>query len=1108
MKKSIAAEMGRKVSRSADNGKKTGKRMSGLALFLVLFLLRFVPCMGESTTTSVNVSGRINGAIAVDPVGQSEGFSCIMYDNTNGLPTSEANAVAETGDGFIWIGSYSGLIRYDGNDFERMSSTNGIANVMCLYVDSRDRLWIGTNDSGFAVMEHGEFRIWGKKDGLPAASVRSIAEDGDGVMYVATTGGLVTVSTEMEIRPVGDRRTDKVFVPDLRVANDGSVWGLTIAGDVFTARNGRLTDYLGQEEYRFDSINEIFPDPEVPGSAYIQTTKQEVYHGSLEKGFADRTEVDAGQLGVIQEFEYIDGKLWICGGNGIGVLDDDGPHKLTNLPMNSSVCRVITDYEGNLWFASSRQGVMKIVPNRFSNLNERYGLPESVVNGTCLYQGLLYIGTDKGLTVVGENGTVPQLMVKNRASGSGTEQEKTDLLELLKESRIRSVIRDSQDRLWISTWRGPGLLCVSNGEMTVYNEANGLISDRIRSVYERKDGSIMAFGGGGASIIADGKVTVSYGEENGLANSEILTAVEGSSGDIIFGTDGGGIYILSTGGNGESLRQIRTEEGLSSDIVMRIKKDPVRKMYWIVTGNGLAWMTEDYQVTTIKDFPYSNNFDLYVNRLGEVWVLSSNGIYVCSADRLMKNTETDPLHYSKDNGLPCIATPNSYSHLTDGGDLYIAGLTGAAKVNIEKTFENVSDLKISVPYIEADGKEVYPDETGAFRLSSDVQKLTIYSYVYNYSLTNPQVSYYLEGFDRDEVTVSRSELTPVTYTNLSGGNYYFILKLNDPMGHGAKKISVPIIKVRAFYEKPLFYIIVTLAAAGLLAGGISLYIRRKMNALEKKHHEKAEKERISTELRMARQIQEGMIPSVFPAFPDRTEFDIYASMEPAREVGGDFYDFFLIDEDHLGILIADVSGKGIPAALFMMISKVILQSCAMLGRSAGEILTKTNEGLCSSNRLEMFVTVWLGILEISTGRITAANAGHEYPVLKQGERFELLKDRHGLVIGGMEGIQYREYIIALRPGDKLFIYTDGVPEAINRNRELFGVNRMVSALNRNPDGTPQEILAEVRLAVKQFSGDAEPFDDMTMLCLEYRGPGENRDHSDNKDDEDNKKEGT
>ena len=249
----------------------------------------------------------------------------------------------------------------------------------------------------------------------------------------------------------------------------------------------------------------------------------------------------------------------------------------------------------------------------------------------------------------------------------------------------------------------------------------------------------------------------------------------------------------------------------------------------------------------------------------------------------------------------------------------------------------------------------------------------------------------------------------------------------------------------------------------------------------------ADRERISTELSLATRIQGSMLPSIFPPFPNRPEIDLYAVMEPAKEVGGDFYDFFLTDEDHLCLVMADVSGKGIPAALFMMMAKIILANNAMMGLSPAKILAETNTAICDHNEEEMFVTVWLGIMEISTGRITVANAGHEYPVVMKNGRFSLLKDKHGFVIGGIDGIRYHEYEIDLEPGDKLFLYTDGITEATDADNQLFGTERMISALNQEPDASPEQILKNLRNAVDQFVKDAEQFDDLTMLCLEYKG---------------------
>lgn len=252
---------------------------------------------------------------------------------------------------------------------------------------------------------------------------------------------------------------------------------------------------------------------------------------------------------------------------------------------------------------------------------------------------------------------------------------------------------------------------------------------------------------------------------------------------------------------------------------------------------------------------------------------------------------------------------------------------------------------------------------------------------------------------------------------------------------------------------------------------------------------RVENERISTELDVASTIQEGMIPHIFPAFPDRSEFDIYATMTPAKEVGGDFYDYFLIDDDHLAMVIADVSGKGIPAALFMMASKIIINNfCRLKKGSPADILAEVNAQICSDNEAEMFVTVWLGIFEISTGILKAANAGHEYPAVKRADgSFELYKDKHGFVIGGMDGVRYQEYEIKFEKGDMLFQYTDGVTEATDKDNNLFGTGRMIDALNEAGDCAPDEVLKTVKKSIDGFVQDADQFDDITMLCFKYLG---------------------
>ena len=251
----------------------------------------------------------------------------------------------------------------------------------------------------------------------------------------------------------------------------------------------------------------------------------------------------------------------------------------------------------------------------------------------------------------------------------------------------------------------------------------------------------------------------------------------------------------------------------------------------------------------------------------------------------------------------------------------------------------------------------------------------------------------------------------------------------------------------------------------------------------------AEKERIGAELDMASRIQVSQLPNLFPPFPDRKEFSLYASMDPAKEVGGDFYDFFMIDEDHMGFVIADVSGKGVPAALLMMVSRVLIKSGLQNGKSPAETLASVNNQICESNDEEVFVTVWLAVLELSTGNGIAANAGHEHPVLRRaGGKYELQVYRHSLAVGVMKDVPFRQHEFHLNPGDSFFVYTDGVPEATDRKSELYGTGRMLEALNRDADAEPEQILANLTADINRFVDGAEQFDDITMLGFRYRGP--------------------
>ena len=248
-----------------------------------------------------------------------------------------------------------------------------------------------------------------------------------------------------------------------------------------------------------------------------------------------------------------------------------------------------------------------------------------------------------------------------------------------------------------------------------------------------------------------------------------------------------------------------------------------------------------------------------------------------------------------------------------------------------------------------------------------------------------------------------------------------------------------------------------------------------------------EKERIGTELKLANLIQSNSLPNDFPAFPERDDFDLYALMRPAKEVGGDFYDFFLIDDNHLGLVMADVSGKGVPAALFMMVTKILVNEISYIYESPGEVLTLVNDRICSNNKNNMFITVWLGIVNLKTGEVVAANAGHEDPAIFNGNEFIIDKQKHGIPIGAMDGYKYKDYKFKLKTGNKLFVYTDGVPEAEDDNDKMFGLDNMIKSLNKVKESSCTGILNSMKDDVDKFVNGAVQFDDLTMLCFEYIG---------------------
>ena len=758
-------------------------------------------------------------AASVDPTGLGVGYSAVLYNNTNGLPTSDVNAVAQSGEGFLWIGSYSGLIRYDGNEFYRYSAATGLSSVVSLCVDSRNRLWVGTNDSGVFLLEGDVFRNYDRAEGLRSSTVRSMLEDADGNILIATTKGMAWVDPEGSMHPLDEPMINGEYIWELAAGPGGVVYGLTQTGLLFTVEGLRMTASYQTEAMDIGTVNTVYPDPENEGFLYLGTQEATVVYGELKKGMKGACVVPVAPQKNVRCLRMIDGMLWVCANNGIGYIADGEYVPLSGVPMNNSVEHILRDFEGSLWFTSSRQGLMKIVPTRFTDISRRAGLPSMVVNSTLLQDGLLYIGADTGLTILNSEYNSVENELTGRLAGA----------------RIRSIREDSAGRLWFGTNGANGIVRYDPADGSIYsfNEDNGLVSNWARTVFELSDGRIAAASDKGVNILEGDRVTALYGAGQGLENPAILCLEEGPDGEIYAGSDGDGIYVI----DGGMIRRIGRTDGLRSDVILRMRRDSLDpELCWIVSSNSIAWMKGN-DVHVVHGFPYSNNFDLFFDDDARMWVLSSNGIYVVKREDMLRDGKIDYTLYDTKSGLPCAATANSFSCLAEDGTLYIAASTGVSSVNINEDSDESVKARLVIPFLRADD-EFIPVEGDEVRIGAGHRRLTIYPYAFSYLLNNPHLSYRLEGLDDKHTELTQHELKPLTYTNLHGGTYRFVFsQLNTMTGLEEQTVTLTLYIEKTIYEQVWFWALLVFLGAVLIAGAVMLYYRRKTKALLEKQRE-------------------------------------------------------------------------------------------------------------------------------------------------------------------------------------------------------------------------------------------------------------------------------
>ncbi|MBR1440537.1 MAG: response regulator [Lachnospiraceae bacterium] len=752
------------------------------------------------TAASSDASGEeVGGGYAATGQIGNVGYTTMIYDALNGLPTSDANCIAALSDGYIWIGGYSGIIRYDGRNFERLDASNGLTSGRAIFEDSKGRVWIGTNDNGAVMLENGEPTRYTYEEGLPSSSVRAFAEDSAGNVYIGSTAGLSYVDDDMHLHQVDEDVLNNETVEQLSADADGKVYGCTYNGTVFTVKDGEMQISYTAEDIGIPRITTIYADPRYTEKVYLGTGTSAIYYGEFGNQKSAYKRIEVYPMDSVSRIVLACGRIWVNSDKMAGYLDENNTFReLTDNPLRT-VEMITSDYQGNIWMASSRQGVMKVVTNNFRELTTRAGINTGTVNSTCMYKGLLYVGADNGLF----------------ALDSKYQQVKTKLTEELEGVRIRCLTADDNGNLWVATYDGVhGLINeTESGKIRKYNVDDGMVDNKIRCITMASDGSAIVGTNGGLNIIKGGMVIRAVGASETLTNTVFLTVAEGENGTVYAGTDGDGIYAIT----GHKVQKIGREHGLTSDVILRITRDDKHGVHWIITSNSIEYL-KDGHITNVTTFPYNNNFEIFCDSSDNLWILSSMGIYCMNAEEMLNNTVTDYRLYTVSNGLPGAPTGNGFSHLDKEGNLYVSERSGACVVNVEHYFEKDSKVRINLGSITCNDENILPDADGVFTIPAVMGRIVISPAILDYSMTDPLIHVYLEGTKDPGITSERSTLSSLEYTGLGYGDYTLHVQILDKT---SKEIyqdeTFRIVKKPAFGELMVVRVVIFLVLALFVA---------------------------------------------------------------------------------------------------------------------------------------------------------------------------------------------------------------------------------------------------------------------------------------------------
>jgi len=807
------------------------KRFNNLIAIICLVLAFFAGFCSyaaqtdESESEDVIQRHLIGGGYAATEQIKGAYFLPVLYDASNGLPTSEANCILATRDGYIWIGGYSGVVRYDGINFEKLPVSDGLTSARFMFEDSLGRIWVATNESGVVVID-GKDRIrYTKSDGLSSDSVSAFAEDSRGNVFIGSTAGISYVDAQMKLHRIDDERINSERILRLAADPNKTVYGHTGNGEVFTVSTNGIGDYRSKSDTTMEKITTILPDPNNPGMLYFGTSSDYIYYGKLSDSYSHMKRIDIKPAEDIHWMDFACGRLWVASTHITGYVNEhDVFVPFETMPIKDAYEMITSDLQGNMWFASSRYGVMKFAADNFLDITGAAGIEPVVVNATCKRGTYLYAGTDNGLIVIDQN----------------YHEKFNGLTEHFKNARIRCIMNDSRSHTWFSTYSSNlGLVRLDmGGALTDYTVKDGLPSNDILCTYEMSDERIIVGTNDGLAILKDDRVIKSYSKKDGLKNPVILTVTEGFDGEIYAGTDGDGIYIIDD----DEIKRLGTEDGLGSDVIMRIKRDDKRNVLWVITSNSVEYI-KDGEIKSLTTFPYNNNFDVIFGEDEFLWFLSSCGIFIVEADEAINDDITNYMLCDHTNGLTSIPISHSYSSVDNKGNLYVAGQTGVSVVNTSAMYDFSGRTILGVRSVFCDGIQIEPDDEGRYVLPAGSRRIQISPAILDYTISDPLVRMYLDGNDDEGITANQSRITPLEYTGLKYGNYTLHIQILDSRSHevlSEKRFIV--VKEPGFFERiavRLFFMLVALAAIGVFVWRFmtTTVIRKQYDELQKARDE-------------------------------------------------------------------------------------------------------------------------------------------------------------------------------------------------------------------------------------------------------------------------------